>query len=98
VREDKVTLRRRGIFYLLEGEEARELAPNLGLKLTEKKIISPGGDEDLRISCGFPRSGLDKYIGKLVRLGKSVTIVSAGEETEEIRIAPKESNEPENLE
>ena len=84
--EDTVRLRRRGIFYLIEGEEARKLAPLLGIKLTEKKIISPGGEEDLKISCGFPHSGLNKYIGKLVRLGKSVTIVSDGETTEEIKI------------
>jgi len=88
-----VTLRRRGIFYLIEGGEARKLAPLLGIKLTEKKIISPGGEEDLKISCGFPRSGLDKYIGKLVRLGNSVTIVSDGETTEEIIIKGKRQTE-----
>lgn len=59
-----VTLRRRGIFYLIEGEEARKLAPLLGIKLTEKKIISPGGEEETKITCGFPHSGLDKYIRK----------------------------------
>ena len=87
--EDTVRLRRRGIFYLIEGEEARKLAPLLGIKLTEKKIISPGGEEEIKISCGFPHSGLDKYIGKLVRQGKSVTIVSDGETTEEIEIKSK---------
>jgi DNA mismatch repair ATPase MutS len=83
---DTVKLRRRGIFYLIEGEEARRLAPKLGLKLIEKKITQPEGEEEVRISCGFPQSGLDKYIGKLVRLGRSVSVDSEGEITEEIRI------------
>ena len=84
-----VTLRRRGIFYLIEGDEAKKLAPLLGLKLTEKKITQPGGEEEIKISCGFPHSGLDKYIGKLVWMGKSVTIVSDGETMEEIIIKGK---------
>ena len=88
-----VTLRRRGIFYLIGGEDAKKLAPLMGLKLIEKKITQPGGEEEIKISCGFPRSGLDKYIGKLVRLGNSVTIVSDGETTEEIIIKGKRQTE-----
>ena len=87
--KNTVTLRRRGIFYLIEGEEARRLAPLLGLKLIEKKVISPGGEEEVRISSGFPRSGLDKYIGKLVRMKESVVVRSDGEADERIEIAEK---------
>ncbi|MCD6310962.1 MAG: hypothetical protein J7M11_00670, partial [Elusimicrobia bacterium] len=38
-------------------------------------------------SCGFPTSGLDKYIGKLVRLGKNVIIFEDGEVAEKIEVA-----------
>ncbi len=81
-----VTLRRKGIFFLIEGQTARELAQKLGLKLIEKKITNPDGTEEIKISCGFPRSGLDKYIGKLVRMGRNVIVKSDGETIEEIKI------------
>ena len=52
-------LRKKGIFYLLEGEEAKRLAAPLGLKMIEKKVIEPDGAATINLSCGFPASGLD---------------------------------------
>jgi len=95
-RGDFVILIRRGIFYYLLQEQAEELAGKLGLKLKiviEKSPQSPllqrGDIEGIREikSCGFPTSGLDKYIGKLVRLGRNVIILEDGEVVEKIEIA-----------
>ncbi|MCD6311258.1 MAG: hypothetical protein J7M11_02250, partial [Elusimicrobia bacterium] len=64
---------------------ARRLSAPLGLKLIEKKVIEPDGATKINLSSGFPHSGLDKYIGKLVRMGEDVEIVINGEIVEEIR-------------
>jgi len=79
-----IKLRKQGIFYLIEGEDASRLAPQLGLKLLEKKVTEPNGNVEVAVSCGFPKSGLDKYIGKLVRLGENAAIIEDGEVVEEI--------------
>jgi len=47
-------LRKKGIFYLLEGEETKRLAAPLGLKMIEKKVIEPDGTATINLSCGFP--------------------------------------------
>jgi len=36
----------------------------------------------LRWSCGFPKSGLDAYVGKLVRAGHSIAIALQDEQKE----------------
>ena len=82
-----VRLRKKGIFYLLDGDEARRLASGLDLKLIEKKITEPGGGVKIKLSCGFPQSGLDKYVGKLLRMGEDVEIVENGVVVERIRVA-----------
>ena len=79
-------LRKKGIFYLLEGEEAKRLAGPLGLKLLEKKVTEPSGETKVRLSCGFPHNGLDKYIGKLLRMGEEVEIVENGNVIEKIKV------------
>lgn len=80
-----VELRKKGIFYLIEGEQALRLAARLGIKLIEKKVTQFNGRTDVKVSCGFPKSGLDKYIGKLVRLGENVAIFEDGKVVEEIK-------------
>ncbi len=60
---------RRGIFYRIMFEDAEKVSGLLGLTLrVEWDAAAP-----LRF-CGFPKSGLDKYIGKLVRAGFSVAV------------------------
>lgn len=61
------------------------LAAGLGLKLLEKKVTQPDGRVEVKVSCGFPKSGLDEYIGKLVRLGENVIIIEDGKVIEEIK-------------
>ncbi|MEK7722535.1 MAG: hypothetical protein AAB359_09110 [Elusimicrobiota bacterium] len=52
-------------------EDAKKISDALGLKLRVE------GDADAPLYfCGFPKSGLDKYIGKLVRAGFSVAVCS----------------------
>ncbi|MDI6757805.1 MAG: hypothetical protein QME32_07290 [Endomicrobiia bacterium] len=80
-------LRKKGIFYLLDDEEARRLAATLALKLIEKKVTEPDGTTKIRMSCGFPQSGLDKYVGKLLRMGEDVEIIENGAAVEKIRVA-----------
>jgi len=58
-----------GIFYRIMLDDARKVAGQLGLKL----LISGEADDPL-IYCGFPKSGLDKYTGKLVRAGFYVAV------------------------
>jgi DNA mismatch repair protein MutS len=58
-----------GIFYKIMFEDARKIADIAGLKL----MIS--GEVPCPVEvCGFPKSGLDKYTGKLLRRGFSVAI------------------------
>jgi len=81
-------LRKKGIFYLLENDDARRLAASLDLKLVEKKITEPDGEVKVKSSCGFPQSGLDKYVGKLLRMGEDVEIIeNGGAVVEKIKVA-----------
>jgi len=82
---------RRGIFYLIKGEEASRLASLLGIKLIEKKVTNFDGQTNCEVSCGFPKSGLDKYIGKLVRIGENVAIIEDGKVVEEIELVRRET-------
>lgn len=71
----EVLLLQVGIFYKILLEDARQLAGELGLKLiTISKPEQVGCVTETIAFCGFPLSGLDKYIGKLVRRGKDVTV------------------------
>ncbi len=60
-----------GIFYKIMFEDARRIADIAGLKLMMSGEVS----YPIEV-CGFPKSGLDKYAGKLLRNGFSVAICS----------------------
>lgn len=66
---DEILLFQAGIFYRIMSGDAEKVSGLLGLALrVEGDAAAP-----LRF-CGFPKSGLDKYIGKLVRAGFSVAV------------------------
>ena len=88
-RPDYVVLVKRGIFNYLLHDQAKEFSQKLGLKLKIEKEISSSGEEFEHASCGFPDSGLDKYIGKLVRLGKNVVLCGSEGIKEEIEVKPQ---------
>ena len=58
-----------GTFYKIMFDDAHKLAVVLGLKL----FVTGEAASPVPV-CGFPKSGLDKYIGKLVRAGYSVAV------------------------
>jgi DNA mismatch repair protein MutS len=58
-----------GTFYRIMFEDARKVAGPLGLKL----FVTGEASSPMPV-CGFPKSGLDKYIGKLVRAGFSAAV------------------------
>jgi DNA mismatch repair protein MutS len=58
-----------GIFYKVMFEDARKIADIAGLKL----MVSGEVSNPIEV-CGFPKSGLDKYVGKLLRKDFSVAI------------------------
>ena len=67
--EDCVLLMQVGSFMQVMGEDARAVSAVTGLKL------QMAGDVDAPVVLGgFPKSGLDAYVGRLVRAGKSVAI------------------------
>jgi len=88
-----VILIKRGIFYYLLQEQAEELAAPLSLKLKTVTENLPSGETNTVKSCGFPTSGLDKYVGKLVRLGENVVIVEGGEIVEKVEMARKQTSD-----
>ncbi len=58
-----------GAFMQVMSDDAEALSELTGLKL------QMGGDADTPIVLGgFPKSGMDKYIGKLIRAGYSVAV------------------------
>lgn len=64
-----------GTFYKILLEDARQMAGELGLKLiTISEPDLTGGTNENIAFCGFPESGLDKYVGRLVRQGKNIII------------------------
>jgi len=66
---DGILLFQAGIFYRIMFDDAEKVSDLLGLALrVEGEAAAP-----LHF-CGFPKSGLDKYIGKLVRAGFSVAV------------------------
>jgi len=71
---DCLLLMQVGAFMQVMDEDARAVATVTGLKL------QMAGDVDAPVvSGGFPKSGLDAYVGKLVRAGHSVAIAVQGE-------------------
>jgi len=66
---DCILLMQVGAFMQVMSKDAEVLFEVTGLKL------QMGGDVDAPVKLGgFPKSGLDKYIGKLVRAGYSVAV------------------------
>lgn len=58
-----------GAFMQVMDEDARAVSAVTGLKL------QVGGDVDApTVAGGFPKSGLDQYIGQLARAGHSVAV------------------------
>jgi len=66
---EEILLYQVGIFYRIMFEDAGKAAAATGLKLLMQGEVS----EPYEI-CGFPTSGLDKYVGKLARAGFSAAI------------------------
>jgi DNA mismatch repair ATPase MutS len=58
-----------GVFMQVMEEDARTVAGVTGLKLQ-----MAGDVEDPVVVGGFPRSGLDAYVGQLARSGHSVAL------------------------
>ena len=66
-----------GAFMQVIDQDARAVAEVTGLKL------QMAGDVDSPVVLGgFPRSGLDAYVGRLVRAGHSVAIAMQNEQKE----------------
>lgn len=66
---DDILLYQVGIFYRIMLEDAGKAAQVTGLKLMMQGAVSEAYEV-----CGFPKSGLDKYVGKLIRAGFSVVV------------------------
>ena len=66
---DCLLLMQVGAFMQVMDEDARKVAAVTGLKLQ-----MAGDVDDPVVLGGFPASGLDQYVGKLVRAGHSVAI------------------------
>ena len=64
-----VLLMQVGAFMKVLDDDARSMSEVTGLKLQMS-----GSVEQPVVLGGFPRSGLDTYVGKLVRAGHSVAI------------------------
>lgn len=66
---DCILLMQVGAFMQVLDEDARSVSQVTGLKLQ-----MAGDVDDPVVRGGFPKSGLDGYIGRLVRAGHSVAI------------------------
>lgn len=74
---DCLLLMQVGSFMQVMNDDARAVAAITGLKL------KMGGDVDNPLVMGgFPKSGLDKYIGQLARAGRSVAVAFQNEAKE----------------
>ena len=88
---DCLLLMQVGAFMDVMDEDARAVSQVTGLKL------QMAGDVDAPVVLGgFPKSGLDAYVGRLVRAGHSVAIALQDEQKERhieevIRLAEKTS-------
>lgn len=85
---DCLLLMQVGIFMQVMNEDARAVSAVTGLKLQ-----MAGEVDNPVVLGGFPKSGLDQYVGKLARAGHSVAIALQDNEkqrsiVETIRLAP----------
>ncbi len=74
---DCLLLMQVGVFMQVMNEDARSVSAVSGLKLQ-----MAGDVDDPVVLGGFPHSGLDTYIGRLVRAGHSVAIALQDEKKE----------------
>ena len=74
---DCLLLMQVGAFMQVMDEDARAVSDVTGLKLQ-----MAGDVDDPVVLGGFPKSGLDAYVGKLVRAGQSVAIALQDEQKE----------------
>lgn len=74
---EEILLYQVGIFYKVMFENAQKIADVTGLKL----LVSGEASEPVPV-CGFPQSGLDKYVGKLLRNGFAVAICHQTKDSE----------------
>ena len=58
-----------GVFYKIMHEDAKKVAGPLDLKL----FVTGEAAAPVPV-CGFPKSGLDKYVGRLLRAGFSAAV------------------------
>ncbi|PIR18756.1 MAG: hypothetical protein COV48_05815 [Elusimicrobia bacterium CG11_big_fil_rev_8_21_14_0_20_64_6] len=66
---DEILLYQIGTFFKIMHEDARKVAGPLELKL----FVAGEAEHPVPV-CGFPKSGLDKYVGRLARAGFSVAV------------------------
>ncbi|WP_295438151.1 hypothetical protein [uncultured Thiodictyon sp.] len=78
-----VLLMQVGAFMQVMDEGARQVSAITGLKLQ-----MAGAVDDPVVLGGFPKSGIDQYVGKLVRAGHSVAIAWQGDDKQR-RIAER---------
>ena len=64
-----ILLYQAGIFYRIMFEDAEKTAEKLGLKL----MVTGEASAPVPM-CGFPKCGLDKNVGKLLRAGFAIAI------------------------
>ena len=80
---DCLLLMQVGVFMQVQDEDARAVAAVTGLKLQMAGDVDapvvPSTSLRTRLG-GFPQSGLDAYVGKLVRAGHSVAIALQDEQ------------------
>lgn len=67
--EDEILLYQIGTFFKIMHEDAKKAAGPMDLKL----FVTGEASCPMPV-CGFPKSGLDKYVGKLVRAGFAVAV------------------------
>ena len=74
---EEILLYQVGIFYKVMFEDAKRIADVTGLKL----LVSGEASDPVPV-CGFPESGLDKYVGKLLRNGFAVAVCPQTKDSE----------------
>ncbi len=74
---DCILLMQAGAFMKVMNEDAQAVSQVTGLKLQ-----MAGEVDNPVVLGGFPKSGLDAYVGKLVRAGHSVAIALQNEQKE----------------
>jgi len=67
--EDEILLYQIGTFFKIMHEDAKKASGPMDLKL----FVTGEAAAPVPV-CGFPKSGLDKYVGRLVRAGFAVAI------------------------